>query len=223
MDPVTIVLILFILALVLFATEWLPVDVTALLLLGALLLFGLLTPKEAFAGFGSDTVLTLASLFVLTRVLLRAGEDGGEPAQVVEEAEQAVEHHHQGQPAVPAVPGGGGGGELADEHGQRRGPHQPQQRHEQHEAREQEAQLGRGLLHQLLICALIEARSCERFRLLSEGLEDEAMRRFYHKFMVSEAGHYVLFMDLARQYFPEAEVAEAVRNRRFDAEPFALR
>ncbi|ABF45685.1 Citrate transporter [Deinococcus geothermalis DSM 11300] len=73
MDPVTILLILFGLALVLFATEWLPVDVTALLLLGALLVLGLLQPKEAFAGFGSDTVLTLASLFILTRVLLRAG------------------------------------------------------------------------------------------------------------------------------------------------------
>lgn len=73
MDPVTIVLLLFALALVLFATEWLPVDVTALLLLSALLALGLLAPKEAFAGFGSDTVLTLASLFVLTRVLLRAG------------------------------------------------------------------------------------------------------------------------------------------------------
>ncbi|EYB68386.1 citrate transporter [Deinococcus phoenicis] len=73
MDPVTILLILFVAALVLFATEWLPVDVTALLLLGALLALGLLSPKAAFAGFGSDTVLTLASLFILTRVLLRAG------------------------------------------------------------------------------------------------------------------------------------------------------
>lgn len=73
MDPVTILLILFVAALVLFATEWLPVDVTALCLLSALLLFGLLKPKEAFAGFGNDTVLTLASLFILTRVLLRAG------------------------------------------------------------------------------------------------------------------------------------------------------
>lgn len=73
MTPVAILLILFVFALVLFATEWLPIDVTALLLLGALLLFGLLKPKEAFAGFGNDTVLTLASLFVLTRVLLRAG------------------------------------------------------------------------------------------------------------------------------------------------------
>ncbi|MCD0170966.1 SLC13 family permease [Deinococcus sp. 23YEL01] len=73
MDPILILLILFVAALVLFATEWLPVDVTALGLLSALLLLGLLTPKEAFAGFGSDTVLTLASLFILTRVLLRAG------------------------------------------------------------------------------------------------------------------------------------------------------
>jgi tRNA 2-(methylsulfanyl)-N6-isopentenyladenosine37 hydroxylase len=53
------------------------------------------------------------------------------------------------------------------------------------------------LLHQLLLCALIEARSCERFRLLSEGLEEEALRRFYYRFMVSEAGHYRLFLDLA--------------------------
>lgn len=73
MDPVFLILALFVAALMLFATEWLPVDVTALGLLSALLLTGLLTPKQAFAGFGSDTVLTLASLFILTRVLLRAG------------------------------------------------------------------------------------------------------------------------------------------------------
>ncbi|CAM4042466.1 SLC13 family permease [Deinococcus marmoris] len=73
MDPVTLILILFVAALVLFATEWLPVDVTALGLLSALMLTGLVTPKQAFAGFGSDTVLTIASLFILTRVLLRAG------------------------------------------------------------------------------------------------------------------------------------------------------
>lgn len=62
------------------------------------------------------------------------------------------------------------------------------------------------LLHDLLICALIEARSCERFRVLAEGLEEEALRRFYHKFMVSEAGHYRMFIDLANQYFPQQEV-----------------
>jgi tRNA-(ms[2]io[6]A)-hydroxylase len=46
------------------------------------------------------------------------------------------------------------------------------------------------LLHKLMVCALIEARSCERFRLLHENLEDEYLRKFYYKFMVSEAGHY---------------------------------
>ncbi|HEY8917837.1 MAG TPA: tRNA-(ms[2]io[6]A)-hydroxylase [Chitinophaga sp.] len=62
------------------------------------------------------------------------------------------------------------------------------------------------LLDKLLICALIEARSCERFRLLSEGLEDEYLRDFYRKFMISEAGHYRLFIDLAHEYIPEEKV-----------------
>ena len=65
MEPVTLILILFVAALVLFATEWLPVDVTALGLLSALLVGGLITPRQAFAGFGSDTVITLAGLFIL--------------------------------------------------------------------------------------------------------------------------------------------------------------
>jgi tRNA-(ms[2]io[6]A)-hydroxylase len=52
----------------------------------------------------------------------------------------------------------------------------------------------------LLINALIEARSCERFRLLSLHLEDDDLKLFYHKFMVSEAGHYRLFLDLAKEY-----------------------
>lgn len=59
--------------------------------------------------------------------------------------------------------------------------------------------LGR-FIDRLLINALIEARSCERFRLLSLHLEEEHMREFYHKFMVSEAGHYRLFLDLAKEY-----------------------
>ena len=57
------------------------------------------------------------------------------------------------------------------------------------------------LLDRLLTCALIEARSCERFRLLSMHISDDQLKNFYHKFMVSEAGHYVLFIDLARKYF----------------------
>lgn len=57
------------------------------------------------------------------------------------------------------------------------------------------------LLERLLICALIEARSCERFRLLSLHIADENLRGWYHKFMVAEAGHYRLFLDLAELYF----------------------
>lgn len=62
------------------------------------------------------------------------------------------------------------------------------------------------LLERLLICALIEARSCERFRLLSLNLKEDDLKEFYHKFMVSEAGHYRLFIDLAKTYFPEDRV-----------------
>jgi len=65
------------------------------------------------------------------------------------------------------------------------------------------------LLHKLMLCALIEARSCERFRLLSENLEDESLRNFYYKFMVSEAGHYRLFIDLAEQYYSAGKVKAA--------------
>ena len=56
------------------------------------------------------------------------------------------------------------------------------------------------LLERLLICALIEARSCERFRLLSLHISDDELKDFYHKFMVAEAGHYHLFIDLAKKY-----------------------
>jgi tRNA-(ms[2]io[6]A)-hydroxylase len=56
------------------------------------------------------------------------------------------------------------------------------------------------LLDQLLTMALIEARSCERFKRLSEGLTDEYLRNFYRRFMESEAGHYTLFIELAETY-----------------------
>lgn len=62
------------------------------------------------------------------------------------------------------------------------------------------------LLEKLLTAALIEARSCERFRLLSLHLEDESLRKFYHQFMVAEAVHYVLFIDLAKNYFSAEKV-----------------
>jgi tRNA 2-(methylsulfanyl)-N6-isopentenyladenosine37 hydroxylase len=62
------------------------------------------------------------------------------------------------------------------------------------------------LLEKLLTCALIEARSCERFRLLSLHMTDAYFRDWYHKFMVSEAGHYRLFIDLAKTYCDESMV-----------------
>ena len=55
-------------------------------------------------------------------------------------------------------------------------------------------------LDRLLIFALIEARSCERFKRLSEGLRDEYLCHFYRRFMESEAGHYHLFIELAETY-----------------------
>ena len=65
------------------------------------------------------------------------------------------------------------------------------------------------LLDQLLMMAMIEARSCERFKRLSEGLDDEYMRKFYRRFMESEAGHYTLFIELAETYIDRGKV----RNR----------
>jgi len=62
------------------------------------------------------------------------------------------------------------------------------------------------LVHRLLYAALIEARSCERFRLLSEELEDKKLAKFYRKLMISEAGHYTMFLKFARQYGDREEV-----------------
>jgi len=62
------------------------------------------------------------------------------------------------------------------------------------------------LVHRLLYAALIEARSCERFRLLSEQLEDKRLARFYRKLMISEAGHYTMFLGFAREYGDRNEV-----------------
>lgn len=62
------------------------------------------------------------------------------------------------------------------------------------------------MLDKLLICALIEARSCERFKRLSEGLGDAYLRKFYRRFMESEAGHYTLFITLAEHYLDKKKV-----------------
>jgi tRNA-(ms[2]io[6]A)-hydroxylase len=62
------------------------------------------------------------------------------------------------------------------------------------------------LVHRLLYAALIEARSCERFRLLSEELKDQELASFYRNLMVSEANHYTMFLGFARQYGAKKEV-----------------
>jgi len=62
------------------------------------------------------------------------------------------------------------------------------------------------LLDQLLTMALIEARSCERFKRLSEGLNDDYLKNFYRRFMESEAGHYTLFIELAETYIDKDKV-----------------
>lgn len=62
------------------------------------------------------------------------------------------------------------------------------------------------LVHRLLVAGLIEARSCEPFKLLSEHLPDDDLAKFYRNLMVSEANHYTLFLKLARQFAPEPEV-----------------
>lgn len=62
------------------------------------------------------------------------------------------------------------------------------------------------LIHRLLYAALIEARSCERFRLLSEELKDKDLAEFYRKLMISEAGHYTMFLKFARKYGDRKEV-----------------
>ncbi len=64
------------------------------------------------------------------------------------------------------------------------------------------------LLEKLLVCALIEARSCERFRLLSENIKDDELKDFYRQLMISEAGHYRLFLDLAKEFAPEEKVKQ---------------
>ena len=56
------------------------------------------------------------------------------------------------------------------------------------------------LVDRLLLAAMIEARSCERFRMLSERIADEDLRTFYHDLMISEAQHYTTFLGFARKY-----------------------
>ncbi|MBG7612372.1 tRNA-(ms[2]io[6]A)-hydroxylase [Polaribacter sp. BAL334] len=56
------------------------------------------------------------------------------------------------------------------------------------------------LIQRLLVAALIEARSCERFKVFSENMEDEELKKFYKNLMISEANHYTTFLQFAREY-----------------------
>lgn len=68
------------------------------------------------------------------------------------------------------------------------------------------------LVHRLLYAALIEARSCERFRLLSENIKDPELAKFYRDLMASEANHYTLFLGFARNYGDREEVDKKWNN-----------
>lgn len=58
----------------------------------------------------------------------------------------------------------------------------------------------------LLFAAMIEARSCERFRVLSKNIKDEKLSKFYYDLMVSEANHYTTFLNFARKYSTDVDV-----------------
>ena len=77
--------------------------------------------------------------------------------------------------------------------------------------------------HRLVCAALIEARSCERFRILSEELEDRKLRSFYRKLMISEANHYTLFLKLARKYGPSKETVDQKWQSLLDYEATVIR
>lgn len=61
-------------------------------------------------------------------------------------------------------------------------------------------------IDRLLFAAMIEARSCERFRVLSKNIEDQELAKFYHDLMVSEANHYTTFLNFARKYSTDVDV-----------------
>jgi tRNA-(ms[2]io[6]A)-hydroxylase len=64
------------------------------------------------------------------------------------------------------------------------------------------------LTERLLFAALIEARSCERFKVLSENISDKALAAFYNDLMISEANHYTMFLGFARKYDDNSERVE---------------
>lgn len=91
----------------------------------------------------------------------------------------------------------GRGGELG------RDPGDPYVQALHKEARQNEPER---MMDLLLVAALVEARSCERFSVLSKHVPDEELRAFYASLLASEAGHYRMFYDIACAYYPEADV-----------------
>src|SRR5687768_9548772 len=73
MDPITITLILLLVALVLFGTEKLPVDIVGILLVIGLVMTGVLTAQEGLSGFGDNVIITIGGLFILTGGLIKTG------------------------------------------------------------------------------------------------------------------------------------------------------
>lgn len=62
------------------------------------------------------------------------------------------------------------------------------------------------LIERLLFAAMIEARSCERFKVLSENIKDQELAKFYRDLMISEANHYTTFLNFARKYKEKIDV-----------------
>lgn len=79
------------------------------------------------------------------------------------------------------------------------------------------------LIDRLLFAAMIEARSCERFKLLSEQIGDEELKEFYRELMISEAGHYTLFIGFARKYGAATEDVDARWQQWLDYEAGVLK
>ena len=79
------------------------------------------------------------------------------------------------------------------------------------------------LIDRLLFSAMVEARSCERFKILSENINDADLRKFYHELMVSEAGHYTMFLAFARKYGKDIEDVNARWQQWLDREAEILK
>lgn len=63
-------------------------------------------------------------------------------------------------------------------------------------------------IDRLLFAAMIEARSCERFRVLSQNIQDQELAKFYRDLMISEANHYTTFLNFARMYTVDVDVEQ---------------